>query len=306
MTSAIHQFGFLPIQRNLQFRDGELVLLSHYEEMAVMLKDATHTDGFLYPPMQRESRAKPKIVGGEILPQDLWDWQVVPNTERPARLFRLPPSHELILTGLAIDQDLRTRDAGFIMHLCGYLYGHRLQFAEWWFDGRINMKSSHRVHVRDLKAGEFLSQCYCTWKAWPDKFKTHITNLLYMNSRFEVYEWDWERFMLAYMVFDSCYKLAKDMGQVPSCRHSVRFAVMCERYGLYSNPDLFREIVGLRNELFHEGLWDSGQPCSSGGQESYKLIEYLRGINHRLIPALFGYYSEYVSGRWNHLGYDAF
>src|SRR5688500_15135345 len=79
----MHQFGFLPIKKSLPFGGGELVLLPEYEEMADILKKATHKDGLVYPPMEQQSRAVPKISDGKILPEALWDWQAVPNTERP-------------------------------------------------------------------------------------------------------------------------------------------------------------------------------------------------------------------------------
>jgi hypothetical protein len=120
-----------------------------------------------------------------------------------------------------------------------------------------------------------------------------------MNSRSELYEWDWERFMIVYMVFDACYKHAKGMGEVPACAHSARLEAMCRRYGLHCDASLGREIVGLRNVLFHEALWDGGQPCNSGGQRSFDYTECLRGINHRLIPAMLGYSSDYIGSRWD-------
>ncbi|MEO7860566.1 MAG: hypothetical protein ABIU05_08995 [Nitrospirales bacterium] len=244
-------------------------------------------------------RAQPKIIDDEIAPEEAWDWEEVPKTERPALLHRLPPSHDLTLEQPPIDDDPRKSDGAFLMYLVGYLYGYRLQFYDWWFDGRINMKSSHNINVGDEKAAEFLSRSYATWKTWTPDVRKHFSNILYMNSRSEVYEWDWERFMIAYMVFDACYKHAKGMGEVQSPSHQGRIEDMCKQYGLYFHANLGREIVDLRNDLFHEALWDGGQPCNSGGQRSFAFTEFLRGINHRLIPAMLGYSTEYIESRWD-------
>jgi hypothetical protein len=244
-------------------------------------------------------RAQPQIEEGKILSEEQWDWEEVPRTERPAQLHRLPASHELRLEQAPIDNDFRRNDGAFLMYLAGYLYGYRLQFYDWWFDGRINMKKSHNVLVRDDKAADFFSKCYSVWKRWPRDTRGYFTNILYMNSRLELYEWDWERFMIAYMVFDACYKQAKEMGQVKSCSHANRIEKMCKRYGLYCDTSLSGKIAGLRNALFHEALWDGGQPCSSGGLKSFDHTKCLRGINHRLIPAILGYSTEYVGTHWD-------
>ena len=112
--------------------------------------------------------------------------------------------------------------------------------------------------------------------------------------------------MIAYMVFDACYKHGKELGKVQSCSHTARIEEMCKRYGLYCDVSLSEEIVGLRNVLFHEALWDGGQPCSSGGQRSFDYTECLRGINHRLIPAMLGFSSDYIGSRWDCLGISGF
>ena len=302
MDSRGGWFGFLPIQRTISFSGGAFALLDNYQEVEGAVRAAANADGFVYPPLEKRMRAQPKFHDGKVLPEDQWDWEEVPKTERPAHLHRLPASHELRLERSPIDNDLRKNDGAFLMYLTGYLFGYRLQFYDWWFDGRVNMKSSHNVNVRNEKVTEFLSESYATWKAWHSDARRHFTNILYMNSRSEVYDWDWERFMIAYMVFDACYKHAKELGKVQSCSHTARIEEMCKRYGLYCDVSLSKEIVGLRNVLFHEALWDGGQPCSSGGQRSFDYTEYLRGINHRLIPAMLGYSSNYIGSRWDCLG----
>lgn len=302
MDSNDSRFGFLPIDRTIYFSDGAFVLLDNYHDVVNVVKAATNEDGFVYPPVTKRVKAQPKILDGHFLPEDQWDWEEVPKSERPAQLHRLPASHELRLEISPLDDDFRKNDGGFLMYLAGYLFGHRLQFHDWWFDGRINMKSSHNINVRDEKAEEFFSKGYSTWAKWPAEVQRHFTNILYMNSRPEVYEWDWERFMIVYMVFDACYKHAKGMRQVQGCTHEGRLKEMCGRYGLHYDARLCTEMVGLRNNLFHEALWDGGQPCNSGGQRSFDFTEYLRGINHRLIPAMLGYSTEYIGSRWDCLG----
>ncbi|MDR4469847.1 MAG: hypothetical protein MRJ68_16380 [Nitrospira sp.] len=296
------RFGFLPIERTISFSGGALVLLDNYQDSVGLVNAATNADGFVYPPIERMFRAQPKILDGQFVPEDHWDWAEVPKTERPAHLHRLPASHELRLQVPLLNNDIRKNDGAFLMYLAGYLFGYRLQFFDWWLDGRINMKSSHNINVSNDTASKFFSGSYTTWTAWPLDTRRHFTNILYMNSRSELYEWDWERFMITYMVFDACYKHATGMMQVQSCTHKDRLKEMCGRYGLYYDGGICAEIVDLRNRLFHEALWDGGQPCSSGGQRSFMFTECLRGINQRLIPAMLGYYTKYIGSRWDCLG----
>jgi len=302
MDSKASQLGFLPVERTIRFSGGAFVLLDDYQDVAGAVRAATNADGFVYPPLEKRMRAQPKFHDEKALPEDQWDWEEVPKTERPAHLHRLPPSHELRLEEPPFENDLRKHDGAFLMYLAGYLYGYRLQFYDWWFDGRVNMTSSHNINVRDEKATDFLTKSYANWKTWSPDVRKHFTNILYMNSRSELYEWDWERFMIAYMVFDACYKHANKLGEVQSCSHTARIEEMCTRYSLHCDVSLSKEIVGLRNVLFHEALWDGGQPCSSGGQRSFDYIECLRGINHRLIPAMLGYSSDYIGSRWDYMG----
>ena len=121
-----------------------------------------------------------------------------------------------------------------------------------------------------------------------------------------MYEWDWERFAINYMVFDACYRHAESIASVRSPSHADRFQTLFSKYDLYFNADKAQEIVDLRNNLFHEALWDNGQPCNAGGQTSFDLTEFLWAINQRLIPALLGHSTEYIKARWDYLGTFAF
>lgn len=303
MDSKASQLGFLPVERTIRFSGGAFVLLDDYQDVAGAVWAATNADRFVYPPLEKRMRAtQPKVQDGNVFPEEQWDWEEIQKTERPAHLHRLPPSHELQLDEPPFENNLRKHDGAFLMYLTGYLYGYRLQFYDWWFDGRVNMKSSHNINVRDEKATDFLSMSYANWKTWSPDMRKYFTNILYMNSRSELYEWDWERFMIAYMVFDACYAYAEQRGEVRSPTHKGRFEAMCKQYGLYFDAAVSEKIVGLRNDLFHEALWDGGQPCSSGGQRSFCYTEFLRGINHRLIPAILGYSTEYIGSRWDCFG----
>ena len=59
-----------------------------------------------------------------------------------------------------------------------------------------------------------------------------------------------------------------------------------------------KKICDLRNELFHETLWDGSQPCTAVNTDAFMCAYHLRRFNQRLIPALLGYNNEYVKTEW--------
>lgn len=93
----------------------------------------------------------------------------IPKTERPAHLRPVLASHELRLSDLVIAEDLRKGPGAFIIYLLAYLFGTRLQFHDWLFDGRIPIRSTHNIHFTKATAENFLSHCYRAWLGWTKK-----------------------------------------------------------------------------------------------------------------------------------------
>jgi hypothetical protein len=234
------------------------------------------------------------------------DLEEVPNSERPAHLHKIPASHRISLNTTKPQELLRESDAAFLMHLAAYLFGVRLQFNDWWFDGRVPIKSTHNIHLTPSKANAFFLAAYGNWKSFKTKYQKLMINLLYMNSRTLSYEWDWEQFTIAYMVFDGCYKFAKNIHSLNSKSHTERLNVMCNFFGIKTDKVRFSEIVRLRNSLFHETLWDDGQPCSTKSSKPQFVASNLRKLNQRVIAALLGHESEYISSNWWSLGVCSF
>jgi hypothetical protein len=77
---------------------------------------------------------------------------------------------------------------------------------------------------------------------------------------------------------------------------------MCEKYGILNNPDLTKTFVTLRNDLFHEALWDLGQPGTVRSSIAYYAPYNLRRFNHRLLTAIFSGTSEYTKSDWWYMG----
>lgn len=146
-----------------------------------------------------------------------------------------------------------------------------------------------------------MSKSYHTWKDWGEEHKKWFLNILIMHSRAPSYEWDWERFIIEYMVFDGAYKLASELHNTGRAKipHKKRFEILLNQFGLVFDEDKISEIYNLRNDLFHQSIWDKGQPCTSrsGNNAIYHQLN-LSKINSRLIPALLGYETMYISSPW--------
>ena len=128
--------------------------------------------------------------------------EAIPNTRRPAFLWRIPPSHTLAVD-TDLDRDTFRRQTGlFVIHLLGYFFGTRLQFEHWWVDSRIPTKPQADIVNPQRVVPPFLSTAVRTWRAWPEKDRKAMAGVLFMHDRVPGYEWPWERFNFEYTVFD--------------------------------------------------------------------------------------------------------
>jgi len=296
-------FGFLPCEWTLEFDGGRISPVQGFHEVETWVDKYIHEDGFLYPPMTHQAELDPSTM--EVLRE-------VPKTERPAILHRIPPSHELLLLSASgTGEDMRRGPASFLIHLLAYLFGIRLQFYDWWFDGRVPIQKkarTHNIHFTKEVAEDFLGHSYGTWRSWPAEAQKLITNILYMHSRAPSYEWDWEQFIIEYMAFDGCWNLAELVGFVQKERVSQKkkFEILCTKFQIPIRADLVQEFVRLRNDLFHEALWDRSQPCTTVSNTAFMSVYHLRRLNQRIIPAVLGYNTAYVQSGWWFLGSDCF
>ena len=285
------RFGFLPCDWIFDFDGGTISPIPEIYKVRKRVEKYTNEDGFLYPPLSHRVQLEPRT--NKIL-------RKIPGTERPAHLHRVPPSHELRLRVSGTTEELRKGPGAFVIHLLAYLFGMRLQFHDWWFDSRvpIRMGQTHNIHPNKATAEDFLSHCYRVWQGWLPNEQKLITNVLFMHSRAPSYEWDWERFAIEYMVLDGCWKLAELRYGITGKNHSQRIRRLCQRFGIPYDKKHVKKLITLRNNLFHETLWDGSQPCTAVSPEVVLQPHNLRQLNQRLIPALFGYKNAYVNSIW--------
>lgn len=293
-VSRSDTFGFLPVKLSTSFSGVIIEPTVEYDETLNYIKKISHEDGFIYPPISQQWKAHPIT---------LKPIKRIPKTKRPAHLYRINPSHKIIIESTQEIEELRNSSSGFLMHLLGYLYGVRLQFHDWFVDGRVPIKLQHNISVNDKCAKDFLFTSYRTWNEWSNKNKKLMTNILYMHCRAISYEWDWERFAIEYMVFDGCCNLAKNLFPKIKLRdHTKRLLNICKHYDIPVNKNLVNRIVKLRNGLFHSTLWGGQQPCTAPQGDIFIVPYHLNRLNNRIIPALLGNNIEYTRTPWWTLG----
>ena len=274
---ATDRFGFLPVNRALAFSGGHAEPAPDLEALIEEVRLATREDSgyrWIYPPSN--------------------------SAGSPQLLFQMPASHTLTLDAVAAQ---RSADAAFVMYFLGHIFGFRLQFEGWWFDGRLPTQEAAGGRwwsfLSETKVSGLLSDAYRVWRAWPSSERTRFTNLLYMHVRSFSYRWDWERLTVRYMVFDGCYKMARALGYVNKVPHKLRLDAMLAWAGMPTDSASVEGIVDLRNYLFHEALWDSRQP-GTASRKGFKHADDLWRISDRLLFALAGYTGDYVKiGWWN-------
>lgn len=211
---AIDYFGYLGRKESYVFDGGRITCLDNFDAAQEWVKKYTNRDGFVYPPPQKTWRHDP--VAREAK-------EVIPNTERPALLHRMPNSHSIELTEGGNVEDLRNGPSSFLIHLLGFLSGYRLQFYNWWMDDRIPVNEANGLSSNHAVVEDFLSHCFTGWKKWGKAKQRLITNILFMSGRAVHYEWDWEQFAVEYMVIDGLWNLSCDLRGVKSnIRHEDR------------------------------------------------------------------------------------
>jgi hypothetical protein len=210
----------------------------------------------------------------------------------------LPPSHEIIIknTSQTIDE-LRTGATGFIIHLIGCIYGMRMQFQNWQYDGRVYMQKNAEFGFEENELQEILEKAVQAWEKMLPQKQQDFTNLLYMHTRLTLYEWTWERFMIEYAVLDGCWRFYwGDRKKEPG--HGCRISTILKNYGMKIHDDEIKQIVELRKGLFHEVKWANGMPCYKYDPASEKSYYYLKEINLRLFFALLDFKANFISTDW--------
>lgn len=278
-----HRFGILTRPVSLSFGHFEIRPDPDFQAAQDWVTEYGHHDGYVYPP---------------ATVQLLETGEEVPRSRRPAHLFRMPASHVLLCNSACDQNDSHRVHASLVLQLIAYLYETCLQFDNWWFEARVPIRQ-HPLSVIRRNTEHFLSHAYDNWVQWPNVTRNRFVTTLFMFNRAPSYCWDWEHFTAQYMVFDSFFRTAVDLGLTSSKGgHAERFKRVCEDLGLAQSDSTICDFVRLRNDLFHEVLWDGGKPGSAGSGQAILCQFHLRKLNQCLIPAILGYKNEFSRSCW--------
>jgi hypothetical protein len=283
-------FGVLRHPVVIAFDGGEIRPLKDHSSIVAQVDEGINPDGFYYPP--------PQVTVSETRRGE----EEVPRSKRCALVYSLPPTHTIRLDS-PVQSDFRRGDGGFLIHLAAYVFGTRLQFSDWWVEGRIPIRQrTHAVEVTTSKATAFFSAAYATWRTWNDTTKKNFTGAIYLHSKAPGYEWTWEQFLMEYLVLDSLWRHADDVHRLgrakTKVKHHERIERLCTHFALWYDNGVAGEIVGLRNELFHEAIWEGDTPGFAVSYRGHHLCNCLRALNQRLIAAAAGFKGPYSGSSW--------
>lgn len=291
---VMERFGILRHQHPISFSGGMIVPVDDFDEALADVAEATHRDGYIYPPTQKTVR---EVYQGDTLIEE-----EVPRSERPALLYPVIATHTVSVES-PLEADFKRGDGGFLVHLAAYLFGARVQFAEWLIDGRVPIEyPTHAVHVQPGRASAFFTVAYDTWRTWPFNKRRPFTTALYMHSKAPAYEWLWESFLMEYMTFDALWKLSG----LPSKGHAARIEQLCALYNLPYDANVADEMAKLRNNLVHEAIWEGDAPGFAVTQQGWQCNRRLRMLNQRVIAAQVGWTGSYVQSNWIHSQFFCF
>lgn len=293
------EFGFLNSSYKIAFQYGIIKPHPDFDNNLKNLNKYLNRDGFIYPPNVNDYHVN----------METYERIKIENTERPAQLFKIEPSHTIEIYDPIYIDECRKWDSYFIIQLLAFIEGIRLQFSEWWFDGRIPIKSQNNFKLFPNLLEDFISHSYRKWRELNSEHKKWFINILFMHNKSTAYTWDWEKFMINYTVFDGIFRLYTEKNNIKKrIKHEDKLLYVCKTYSIPINQEFIKNIYSLRNDLFHQAIWDGGLPTSSEDKyKGYYQHANLRRLNIRAILALLEYNSPFIQTPWwyiNHLLFE--
>lgn len=256
-----------------------------------MIKLKHPDDGFYHPIEERY----------EVDPFTKKTIKKIPHTKKPAHLYRMPPTHIIYSeSNKPLPENFRQKEGALIIHLLAALYEGRAQFSNWFFDTPLPLKQDGIAIFNNNELEKVMNIALNTFYTWKDDAQTLFINTLYIHSRCRpAYKWHWEQFLMEYIVTDSMWKFLTIIKPPKKyVRHEDRIEYMCNNFGLFYEHNEVNKIVALRNDLFHEGLWDKAMPGYGGSNDAIYAMFNLRKLNQRLILAITGIVSNFIKSDW--------
>lgn len=283
---AKENFTWLPYKIDIEFEGILIQTLPKFDKIIKSIKEQVNSDGFIYPPIV-EMHNKYSL-----------NQESIPNSTREAPFYTLSPTHTIEVDKLATKKG-NAQLLELVVNYIGFVYGYRAHIISKPFDRRIYLKSNADHSIPSLEwLTESLKKLIDFWDELSEKNKKTLNNLLFLHSRAPIYEYTWERFLLEYQVFDSLWRIGKDIKLYLGGNHSERITIVCTKFNMMIDESLIKSIVDLRNDLFHQSLWDK----NTLDYDSHRTVTqclYLDKLNQRFLFALLGYTGGYITMPWN-------
>ncbi len=259
-----------------------------FEDTIHSLRDCINRDGFIYPPYSETWKVNPFSMEKK---------EKVPNSGRPANLYRPLPTHTIVKThGTDLDVVFRINEGALILRLMDVIYETQLQFHDWWWVGRVRMDQKLQEWLTKEELEKAISQALDTWSGWdPDKKRVYL-NCCFNFARAISYEWPYEQFIALYICIDAIWWL--HFGRDKGNGHSQRLNKILEVDGLHQNPTIVGKIVDIRNSLFHEGVWGTFYPMSGGPENMHTHVRQLKEIVQRCLLKSIGLTNHFIFTNW--------
>jgi len=286
---AKDEFAWVPHKIDINIKGLSIITVSNFDEIIRSIPLQANPDKFVYPPIvELYNRFLDNSPSQEAYP----------NSEREAPKYCLPITHS-IEVDLFEDEKQNFEILELIVNYIGFVFGYRTHLESKPLDRRFYTisNSDHSIPTCDWLRISIL-ELVDFWRDILPKNQISLNNLLFLHNRGPVYEWTWEYFLIEYQVFDSLWKIGRDNNIFEHAPHCKRIYKVCNKYKMMIENNTIDGIVTLRNDLFHEALWDKND-LFIDSDSSMRLPLYLRKLNQRFLFALLGYTGGYIKSPWN-------
>jgi hypothetical protein len=290
------EIGCLLMDASFEAGDYKIFPNTHFDLNMKFLQKEINEDQFLYPSIETT-----------------WEWDLktkkkinkIPNTKRIAKLHRIIPTHIIQRKdNTDLGSDFRTNDGALILKLLDVLFETTTQFHDWWWSGRVYLDKNKYYWLNPKQLGKIYFEAFSQWAKWDLKAKQVFLNCCFNFARSMTYEWDYERFTFLYICIDAIWWISQDKYGInkivgeKTVGHSQRINVILEYFNLHENKEIVKEIVTIRNNLFHEGLWGINSPTSGMRKNQFIAMRQLHEIVQRCILRIIGIQSSFVKSNW--------
>jgi hypothetical protein len=293
--NLIDEFGFLKMDQTIDLSKYTICPIKRYNEQLSNIDEYKHKDGFLYPPIVKTYKFDIKTRK----PQR----KSIPNTARPAQIHRVAVTHQILSKSKdAIDKaTFRKGEGHFLLSFIGFLNNTRLQFWDWWWEGRIRVDQKQVSEFSTQDFPDIINLAYDFWIKLPEQSKRIILNAIFLLQRGKALEWEYEKFIHYYISLDAIWKFNNELRQWKHKnrpKHNERITILCDKLDICYKQDAIDKVTTTRNGLFHEGLYGDFTPMSGISTEHYSATSHLDQLIERLIFASFNFKPAFLKLPW--------